>query len=393
VRVAIVTREVMPEGGLALASFRLAAALAERGEEARVLYSRGEPPAELAEHGRRLGGGSPGSLRRELERAGPDVVLVGSGEIDDLRAAAAVAPTLLHAHLHTGICADDARYWARAGRACGVKAGWGCAALRPLLGCGDLKRSLDPRPVAAQRRLLELLAGGGVGVACVSSDQAELYGRHGVPPSSITVLPNLGMRASPMQLEAAARSTPVGWRNATAFVGRLSKPKGAQLLAGLAAALGPEQRLRVFGDGYLAPSLRAKLGAEALCGHVGQDRVLGVLMWARAAVVPSLWPEPGGIVGVDAQLAGVPLAAFAVGAPRYWPAARRFAPRDVAAMAAWLAAAEPRRGHRDPEAVAAAQARYWDRVAERAATRLGGFAAGRGFAVRPSAPAEELIAA
>lgn len=395
-RLVFVIRRSLPEGGVSLATFRLAASLRERGHEAMVVYSQGEPPAGLESLARPLGGGaddaiSPGRLRRELEALDPGLVLVGSGSAADLRAARAAAPTLLHAHMHNGVCADNSRYWARLRRPCAVRAGWHCAVLRPALGCSGFGRALDAGHVAAQRRLLAELRGGELGVLCVSTDQARLFAAHGVSGDRTAVLPNLGIRASAAELAAASAATPADRRDATAFFGRLSKAKGGQLLAGLGAALPAGARFRVFGDGYLAGRLAALPGA-ARGGHLSQPAVSGVLMWARATVFPSLWPEPGGIVGIDAQVMGVPLAAFDVGAARAWPAAERFRLGDVRAMAAWLATLEPRRRPRDPEAVAGAQAAYWQRVAVRGEKALAAFAAAGRFPPPAGAPAEELIA-
>jgi glycosyltransferase involved in cell wall biosynthesis len=274
-----------------------------------------------------------------------------------------------------------------------VRAGWRCAALRPALGCTSLQRSLDPRRIVAQREILDLLRGGGLGVVCVSTDQAELYARHGVAAERIAVLPNLGIRAGADFLREAARQTPEGWRGATAFFGRLSKQKGGELLADLADRLPAAARFRIFGAGYLEPRIAATQPGEVMCGHVPQGAVTGVLMWARAVAFTSLWPEPGGIVGVDAQLMDVPVAAFDVGAPRYWPAARRFSRGDVEAMAAWLGACEAPAGPRDPEAVASAQAGYWARIGARGADLLTNFAVRGTFGAATAAPAEELILA
>jgi glycosyltransferase involved in cell wall biosynthesis len=389
VKVAFVLREVMPEGGLTLASFRLATALAEGGDEAEVLYRQGDPPPDLAAVGRRI----EQPLRRALEGVGPDVVLVGSGELDDMLGAAAVAPTVVHAHVHHGVCPDEARYWSRLRQPCTVRAGRRCSLLRPALGCSDLRQSLRQGPVAAQRQILDAIAAGPLGVVCVSTDQGELFARHGVPPSRLAVLPNLGIRAAPAELEAASRGTPEAWRDAIAFFGRLSKPKGGELLGQISRALPPELRFRVFGDGYLAGRLARSLPPGVMCGHVPQHAVTGVMMWARAAIFPSLWPEPGGIVGVDAQVMGVPLAAFDLGAPRHWPAARRFPRGEAGAMAAWLAGREGRTERRDPEAIAAAQRGYWERIAARGAELLSGFAANGSFEQLDDAPAEELILA
>ncbi|HKZ14509.1 MAG TPA: glycosyltransferase [Solirubrobacterales bacterium] len=397
-KLAIVAREVMPEGGLTLSAFRLAAALGEAGHEATVIYDDGEPPADLAAYGRRVpfveGPGSvSGRLAAALEGVGAEAVLVDSGRLADLRAAAAVAPAAIHANMHDAVCPDRSRYWARAKQPCRVRAGWRCAALRPALGCSGLHRSLDPRPIAAQREILDLLRGGGLGVVCVSTDQAELYAGHGVAPERVAVLPNLGIRATADSLREAVRQTPEGWRGATAFFGRLSKQKGGELLAELAARLPAAARFRIFGDGYLGRRIAATQPAEVMCGHVPQSAVTGVLMWARAVAFTSLWPEPGGIVGVDAQLMDVPVAAFDVGAPRYWPAARRFSLGDVDAMAAWLGECEAPAGARDPEAVASAQHGYWARIGARGAELLEGFAARGTFGAPAATPAEEMILA
>lgn len=394
-RAVFFVREVMPEGGVTLAAFRLASALVEAGQEAEVLYCAGEAPAELAPLGRRIDAepgdpAAPWDLEHELRRSEPDVVIVGSGELDDLWLARLVAPTLLHAHLHMGTCADTSRYWYRLQRPCGVKAGWKCAALRPVLGCSDLRSTLRPAAVARQRRLLEFLRAGDVGVLCVSSDQAERYVAHGLPAARVAALPNLGIRLPPDRLAQAAAAVPEEWRDAIAFVGRLSKTKGGELLPEIHGHLSADSRLRVFGDGYLGESL-SSLPPEVLCGHVSQEMVAGILMWARALVFPSLWPEPGGIVGVDAQVMGVPLAAFDLGAGRHWPAAERFDRTDVAGMARWLDGREPSTRPRSAERVARAQAAYWERVGVRACRDLAAFAANRAFGWSGEMPPELVM--
>lgn len=387
--------EVMPEGGVTLAAYRLAAALVEAGGEAEVLYCAGEPPAALAAHGRRLETApgdptAPRDLRGALADAEPDVVVVGSGAIEDLLTAREVAPTLLHAHLHMGTCADTSRYWYRLRRPCAVTAGWKCAALRPVLGCNELRETLKPAAVVAQKRLLGLLREGDLGVLCVSTDQVERYVAHGVPAQRVAALPNLGVRLGAGELARAGDSVPPEWRSATAFIGRLSKTKGAELLPELHRRLSPEARLRIFGGGYMESHL-GSLPPGVLCGHVSQEMVAGILMWARALVFPSLWPEPGGIVGVDAQVMGVPLAAFEIGAGRHWPAARRFDRTDLGGMARWLDAQEPRTAPREAEAVASAQVAYWSRVGERARRELAAFAERGAFAGPPPEPAESLM--
>jgi glycosyltransferase involved in cell wall biosynthesis len=363
------------EGGLSLATRRLAQALAESGVvcdmlvpdgtaaldtgDAKILRSPAltrSPDAPRAPRSDLL------ALQRDLARGRPDLIVVSEGRADLVAASAAVAPTLLHAHETWPACPDATRYWGRLGRECQVKAGWGCAVLRPLLSCSGRAQILSASPIRHQHRLLEVMHDREVGTVAISGPQACLLLGHGIPEHALLLLPNLGMRASADHLARAASLTPPEDRSAVAFVGRLCREKGAALLPRLAQAA---PALRVFGDGYLAPRLRPVLGA-ALRGHVDQGRIAGVLQWARAVVFPATWPEPGGITGIDAQLFGAPLGAFAVGAALDWPRAELFAPRDTRAMGAWAARHAPVSGPRSADLVAARQRAYWEAVTRRA---------------------------
>jgi glycosyltransferase involved in cell wall biosynthesis len=395
VRLAFFVRKVTPEGGLTLATVRLASALHGEQHETYVLYCAGKLPPGFDFEVRRVEGDPEGTevpvgLKTALEELSPDVVIVGSGVPEDLSVSSTVAPALLHAHLHWGTCADQSRYWSRAGGTCRVKAGWHCAPLRPLLGCSDVRTSLKVRRIASQVAMLKILASGGAGVLCVSSSQAETYERHGVARERLTVIPNLGIAASANELKAAAESIPEEWRSATTFVGRLSKLKGGQHLEALSALLNSEAKLRIFGDGYLLPKL-AGLPPGTLCGSVTQDQVAGVLMWARSIVFPSVWPEPGGIVGIDAQIMDVPLAAFDTGAARHWPQAELFRPKNLGLMAAWLNEQETRTAYRDPKKIARAQTEYASRVGAHAALEITSYLESRSFALRAAGYAESLI--
>jgi hypothetical protein len=208
----------------------------------------------------------------------------------------------------------------------------------------------------------------------------------------MTVIPNLGMRVSADHLERAAMDVPPEDRSAIAFIGRLSKDKGAALLPALVAML-PPHSLRVFGDGYLGADLRDSLGS-ALRGYVTQDRLAGVLQWARAVVFPSMWPEPGGIAGIDAQLFGVPLGAFEMGAAKDWPKAALFAPGDTGDLGGWAGTQSQLNQPRDAADIACRQDRYWRSVALRASDGLTAFSAtGRFPQLEMEAVREELRSA
>lgn len=367
----VIATDVVGGGGKELAVTRLAVALSERGHDVTVLAGQGdlmEAPSIRFERIETLARVDPSSSSDDLvtavRHARPDAVIMALDWGEGLRAVRQLAPVLYWSQVLAPICPAGSKFWGRSRSACKVNAGVKCLALRPLLGCTGLAASFSLQPYRAHRSLSEVLASGEMGVLALSTDmRARLIG-HGLPPTSVAVLPNLGVRLGADQLARAGELTQADDRGVVVFVGRLVHTKGAQLLPRLAEELAPAE-LAVFGDGYLQDRLQPRLG-RALRGRIDQERMAGVLLWARGMAFTSVWPEPGGIVGIDAQLFGVPLAAFALGAPLDWPAARLITARDIAAMAGWLRAQPAMTNGRDPGEVSRAMTRYWDFVARRA---------------------------
>jgi glycosyltransferase involved in cell wall biosynthesis len=106
------------------------------------------------------------------------------------------------------------------------------------------------------------------------------------------------------------------------YAGRLAREKGVlELVRAFADAAGefPGARLEILGDGPLRPDVEAAVAAERLGGRivlrgwVGQDELDAALGRAWAAVVPSRWEEPLGLVALEAIVRGVPVVATASG--------------------------------------------------------------------------------
>jgi glycosyltransferase involved in cell wall biosynthesis len=106
--------------------------------------------------------------------------------------------------------------------------------------------------------------------------------------------------------------------------------KGADLLmdalAHAAGLLGRELRAVIAGEGPERRELEARATAlrEAgrlsveLPGWIDADARDALLARTRVLAVPSRWPEPFGLVGLEAGRFGVPAVAFDVGGIRTW---------------------------------------------------------------------------
>lgn len=399
-RITFVLMRTEADGGMSLAVRRLALALAEQGANCELLMPHSGAAFDTAAVPVRTSSALPCHtegrgidqvvLRRDLARSLPDLVIVCEGDADLVAAAGDVSPTLLRTGVTWPACPDATRYWQRLGCQCHARAGWKCLGLRPLLACSGSKNVLSAARIRGYRRLRGVMDDKGVGVVSISGPQAGVLQDSGVRAETICVVPNLGLRLSEEELARCAWAIRPTDRSSIVFLGRLSKEKGAEYLPEIARAA-PD--LRVFGDGYLVQSLESTLGTS-LRGSVGQHEVAGLLQWARGVVFPSTWPEPGGIVGIDAQLFGAPLAAFAVGAPMDWPGAELFTPKDAAAMGAWAARCAAVTEARSPEAIAARQRVYWEAVGRRASSLFDDFVAtGRFPALDTNAVTADLTTA
>jgi glycosyltransferase involved in cell wall biosynthesis len=155
---------------------------------------------------------------------------------------------------------------------------------------------------------------------------AEDLRRNGVPADRIRVVPPF---VPPSPVVRAPRRPHDAVK--LLFLGRLEPLKGVRqlldALGPLAERLARPVSLVVAGDGGEREALEAYAGSLfAFDGRV-QVRFTGwqvqsgrarLLAEADALVVPSVWPEPFGLVGLEAAAAGVPAVAFAVGGVPEW---------------------------------------------------------------------------
>lgn len=186
--------------------------------------------------------------------------------------------------------------------------------------CGGLNPVLAWKMFQTERVHNSLLAGYRAVLVASTHMYAE-FSRNGVRPETLHVmrlpLPESEGVPAPRQKNPGGRLL---------FVGRLTEVKGVDYLiramASAQAKLGRKLALTVAGDGSqqgrLQELARRENASVEFCGWVDKSQKMGLMREADLLVVPSLWPEPFGLVGIEAGSVGLPAAGFASGGITDW---------------------------------------------------------------------------
>lgn len=150
-------------------------------------------------------------------------------------------------------------------------------------------------------------------VIAVSSFVASTL--HGITDAGkLSIVPNL---IDPVETQAQAASLPPPRDEPPylAFVGKLNRFKGADMLPEILEKSGGDIPLVVAGDGELRADLERVRGIK-LRGWLPNAETLALLARARALVFPSRWAEPFSRTLLEAQALGVPTVAWNSGGTR-----------------------------------------------------------------------------
>lgn len=238
-------------------------------------------------------------------------------------------PALWFAHAYEGACISGSRCWQRpVPRPCPRPFGWGCLAQYLFRGCGGRSPSTMVRLFFQQRASLSRLRRFDR-LATHSEAVRSEYLRLGIDAARIRVVP-FPVRAlgrGPVQ----APSKTGGEALRLLYLGRFDPLKGGALLLEavpeIQRVLGRPVQLTLAGEGPERPSwqrLASQVESRApgsevrFPGWLGGEARRAALAEAEVLVVPSLWPEPFGMTGLEAAGLGVPAVAFDVGGIRAW---------------------------------------------------------------------------
>lgn len=311
-------------GGVETYLAGVAGALAARGHAVALVY--GNPSAETgpitiraAETWSVADQDIPGALEH-VRAWGPEIVY--SHNMRRLEVDAALLaewPVVKMMHGYFGTCVSGQKtFLLPSAQTCTRQCGPACLALYGPRRCGSLRpwevvRSY--RWAERQRGLLERYRA----IVVASHHMRDEYLAHGVEPSRVHTIP--------LYARVGGAGSSTGSPIDVLFLGRMTILKGTgvlgRALAGAAAALRQHLSVVIAGDGPAKTALQSELASSRSVsaefpGWVDDSARADLLARSRVVVIPSVWPEPFGLVGLEAAAAGVPVVAFDVGGIRDW---------------------------------------------------------------------------
>lgn len=231
-------------------------------------------------------------------------------------------PTILFAHGYYGSCISGTKNHAFPYNSiCQKPFGPSCIAAYLPRRCGGLSPFKMLKLYREQRRRQSLFKRYAY-VAIASQHMRAVMVQNGVPESKVHLLPLFPTHGD--RDSDPPHPRPIA--NTILFAGRITRLKGwTHLIPAVSMAsraLGRRLTLVVAGDGpdrerlvRLATKWNVPLDFR---GWLEPEPLKAVMRQADLLVVPSLWPEPFGLVGIEAGCVGTPAVAYEVGGIPDW---------------------------------------------------------------------------
>jgi glycosyltransferase involved in cell wall biosynthesis len=305
-------------GGVATHVQASAAALAARGLDVKVVAGAIEGDAGVAgvtvHHSPALADAdaSVGERLGAALSSRTDVIhLHQFDDPDAVRVMREHAPVVISAHGYTA-CPSGVYYF-RPGQECTRAHGPGCAPNMVLRGCAHTR---DPRPLPrAYRRAgrgLQALRSADLAIAYSSSVERHLAANEIVHRQVIPLFTTMVAKSG------SGHAT----RRRVVFAGRVVAAKGVGVL--IRATRDLDGEVVICGDGWQLQEMRRlarRLGVQdrvSFRGWLPAEELAEELANASVVAMPSLWPEPFGLVGIEALSAGRPVIASSTGGIADW---------------------------------------------------------------------------
>lgn len=260
--------------------------------------------------------------RRQVEstaaKFAPDVMYVHRLDcVEALEALLDIAPVVRYVHDHDIYCPRRHKYFPLTTRICSAPLGMSCLThgclispsgpIPGLPGLVDIRAK--KRELEFNHRIQNLYVG--------SRWMRQSLMSNGFMESQVSVVPPI-----PRGLER--ESAPMGEEPIVLFVGQVIRGKGVDLLLRALTEVKHKFKALVIGtgnhlDACVKLARQLNLGGKvSFLGWVDHGKIQSFFDRARVVVVPSRWPEPFGMVGLEAMWASRPVVAFEVGGIPDW---------------------------------------------------------------------------
>jgi len=333
-------------GGIESYLARVIPGLAEGGHELAMLFGRDSPAGHrllpIPGHGWFVSEIGVSQMLGRLREWRPVIIYVHAMSDPGLeQALIETAPAVLFAHDYSATCVSGTKRFAFPSPSwCSRRLGAECLVYYFPRRCGGISPITMWQNYHRRRARLEVMQGYRRFLVASKAMQQE-YLRHGFAPARVEIVPH---PVAPMVVGVAGAESTTGAiyssevrrgdRSNAAhllFAGRMVRIKGGEILLralpSITKTLQRPLKLTLAGEGPAKAEWEAQarvLCAQNACitveftgwlGHTDLQKLIGA---CDLLVVPSLWPEPFGMIGLEAGIAGLPAAAFAAGGIPEW---------------------------------------------------------------------------
>ena len=248
----------------------------------------------------------------------PEVVVLHKwNDADPVESILARYPSVQVVHDHDLYCPRRHKYFPIGHQTCAERAGGACVRHLCLLERRDGAWPIGLTSLADFRRKAAVARRAGLFIAGSRYTASELE-RNGYAADRVEIIAPV-----PAAIDGARFQSP-GEYGRMLFVGQVIRGKGLDLLLAAAARLKGNWQLDVVGDGRQLGECRrlaADLGIANRVNFAGWVPNAELDHWYRRAsftVVPSRWPEPFGMIGLESMARGRAVVAFDSGGIRDW---------------------------------------------------------------------------
>ena len=237
----------------------------------------------------------------------PDLLLQLTGE----------CPTIFSVHNHSFYCPSGTKYLAGQHTVCDRNFSYlGCTWGKLIDKCGSRRPLRTVRELQKTQNFLDVLKKVKITFIANSEYVRQELIQNGVPPEQ-TVTLHCGI--SVPKTATASLSLEVHQNHRILFVGRIVSDKGLEWLLKTLIHTDPQIQLDIAGEGWERPQLEKLANTLRLSNRItwhgwcDPDKINKLYQQCFAVIFPSVWPEPAGLVTLEAYASYRPVIGSAVG--------------------------------------------------------------------------------